>query len=144
LDLSFVHLACKSRWWVWSWIVAVLDLAVVLHPAVVVKFAPPASVRISVLAPVRSLGILLSLPKTVGPLALINYICSYSLQIYVFIYFWKLYTCNTWKQFIFSISTQKRFLYCQKMAAISRFYRCDTKKESHIEKNPKKSFNIFF
>jgi hypothetical protein len=30
------------------------------------------------------------------------------------------------------------------MAAISRFYRCDTKKESHIEKNPKKSFNIFF
>jgi hypothetical protein len=37
---------CQLRRWVWSWVVAVLGLAVVLHPAVLVEFAPPASVSV--------------------------------------------------------------------------------------------------
>jgi hypothetical protein len=35
---------CQLRRWVWSWVVAVLSLAVVLHPAVV-AFAPPTCVQ---------------------------------------------------------------------------------------------------
>jgi hypothetical protein len=36
---------CQLHWWVWSRVVAVLELVVVLHLAVVVEFAPLASVQ---------------------------------------------------------------------------------------------------